>query len=210
MFAAIESILQTTLRGTDNASLFAPATHTTGNPLTRAMFQHRRRTGGAPFALVAVAFQSRQVDGSDAFDDADAATRHTLLATLTARLPAGAACAPLDDSNDTLGVFLPGDDDVLAAIGELHRLLDDICHYSLRLQRRCLALRWRSAAAIAPLDGQAPIRLVRVLRERLPTAQWSHDHVGARRQAADEAAAEAERRNNPLSPENAAYYIRAF
>lgn len=204
MLAAIESILLTKLRGTDTATLFAPASHASANPLTRAMFRHQRQSPGAAFAQVAVEFQTRQLDSDEAFVVADAAARHTLLTSLNARLPDGAALGDLDDEG-TVGVFLPGGNDPEAAIRALHTLLDEICGFSMLSKRRCLVARWRAAATIGPREGQSPVRLIRLMRERLPAAKWSSDQVAARQAAAEEAG-----QQKMAASTKAAGFVRAF
>ncbi len=186
MLAALESMLVTTLRGTDASTLFSPAAHAGRNPLNRAMFRHQQRTSGSPFALVAIEFQCRPLDDVDGFDLPDFDMRRVLLDQLARNLPVGAVVGDLDDDG-TLGVFLPGGNDVEAAVRTFHGVLDEICSFSLLSQRRCLVARWRAAQAIAPHDGHAPVRLNRLLRGRLPTASWSSDQVAARAMAAEEA-----------------------
>ncbi len=186
MLAALESILVTTLRGADASTLFSPAVQTGRNPLNRAVFRHQQRTAGSPFALVAIEFQCRPIDDVDAFDPPDFDMRRLLLDQLARHLPVGAVQGDLDDDG-TVGVFLPGGNDVAAAVQALYEVLDQICSFSLLSQRRCLVARWRTAQAVAPHDGHAPMRLNRLLRERLPSAAWSLDQVAARAAATEEA-----------------------
>lgn len=204
MLAAIESLVVTTLRCRDATALLSPAALTGRNPLNRAMFRHQQRASGSPFALVAIELQCRPVDDVDGFESPDFDMRRMFLEQLAHHLPAGVELGDLDD-HGTLGVFVPGGNDVAAAVRELYDILDRICNFSMLSQRRCLVTRWRAAQALAPHDGHAPLRLIRVLRERLPTASWSQDQVAARADAA-----EAAKQARASARDNVSPFIRAF